>query len=297
VPQSAAPRSLLVPVAVGMGVMILWGATPIVTRIALDGMPPLFVACLRTAFGGLLAIPLLATVGQRLPGTGHSRRLLVISGLAGFVFFPIVYTVGQQRTSALHGVMILAALPIVTGAYAGIVFRRAPRRAWVVGCGVALVGEAILIGGRGASSSHTTLAGDLLIVAAALCVSAGYVAGAMLPPRGLSSRSTTLWGILLGTVVVAPLTAALFARDGVPDAGAKAWAAVLFLAVVTSILGYIGWYWALDRGGIARIATLQFLQPISGFILAALVLGEHVTLPIAVGSALIVGGVVIAPRA
>lgn len=284
-------------VVVAIGVMTVWGATPIVTRIALDGMPPLFVACLRTVFGGLLAIPLLATAGQRLPAAGRSRTLLSISAAVGFVIFPIIYTVGQQRTSALHGVMILAALPIFTGAYAGIVFRRAPRRAWVVGCGVALLGEAILIGGRGASASDATLVGDLLVLAAALCVSAGYVAGAMLPPRGLSSRSTTLWGILLGTIVVAPLTVALFAHDGVPDAGPKAWGAVLFLAVVTSILGYIGWYWALDRGGIARIATLQFLQPISGFVLAALVLGEHVTLPIAIGSALIVGGVVIAQRA
>ena len=67
---------------------------------------------------------------------------------------------------------------------------------------------------------------------------------------------------------------------------------MLFLAVVTSILGYVGWYWALDRGGIARIATLQFLQPVSGFVLAAVVLGESVTVPIAVGSALIVGGIV-----
>ena len=81
-----------------------------------------------------------------------------------------------------------------------------------------------------------------------------------------------------------------------PEAGAKAWGAVVFLALVTSILGYLGWYWALDRGGIARIATLQFLQPVSGFALAAIVLGESVTVPIAIGSALIVGGIVIAQR-
>ena len=82
-----------------------------------------------------------------------------------------------------------------------------------------------------------------------------------------------------------------------PTQARRRGASVVFLAVVTSILGYVGWYWALDRGGIARIATLQFLQPISGFVLAAIVLGENVTVPIAVGSALIVGGIVIAQRA
>ena len=277
--------------------MVIWGATPILTRVALDDLPPLAVACLRTIIAGLVAIPLLAGMRQRLPSDRESRTLLGISAAVGFVVFPVVYTVGQQRTSALHGVMILAALPLFTGVYAAIVIRRLPRRAWLVGCAVALVGEAVLIGGRGTSTGGATLAGDLIVLAAALCVSAGYVAGAMLPPRGLSSLATTLWGVLLGTIVLAPLAAGLFVREGLPEAGAKAWAAVVFLALVTSIVGYIGWYWALDRGGIARIATLQFLQPVSGFVLAAIVLGENVTVPIAVGSALIVGGIVIAQRA
>ena len=277
--------------------MVIWGATPILTRVALDELPPLVVACLRTIIAGLVAIPLLAAIRQRLPSSRGSRTLLGISAAVGFVVFPVVYTVGQQRTSALHGVMILAALPIFTGVYAAIVVRRVPRRAWLAGCAVALVGEVVLIAGRGSSSSHATLTGDLLVLAAALCVSLGYVAGAMLPPRGLSSKATTLWGVLLGTIVVAPLTIGLIASDGIPEASPKAWSAVLFLAVVTSILGYMGWYWALDRGGIARVATLQFLQPVSGFVLAALVLGESVTVPIAVGSALIIGGIVIAQRA
>ena len=279
-----------------MAVMVVWGATPIVTRIALDDLPPLVIACLRTVLGGLVAIPLLASGRHVMPANSHSRKLLVISAATGFVVFPIIYTIGQQRTSALHGVMILAVLPVFTGAYASLVARRMPRRVWLVGCAVAIGGEVVLIGGRGAAATDATLAGDLLVVAAALVVTAGYVAGAMLPPRGVSSVSATLWGVVLGTVLLGPLFVGLFVRDGVPDAGAKSWAAVIFLALVTSVLGYFGWYWALDRGGIQRIATFQFLQPVSGFILAAIVLGEHVTVPITVGGALIVGGVVIAQR-
>lgn len=277
--------------------MVVWGATPILTRLALDDLEPLVVASLRTVVAGLVAIPLLTAMRQQLPARPRSRILLGISAGAGFVVFPVVYTIGQQRTSALHGVMILAALPIFTGLYAALVARRVPPRRWLVGCAVALTGEVVLIAGRNASANDATLGGDLLVLAAALCVSAGYVAGAMLPPRGLSSLATTLWGVLLGTVVLLPLSVGLLARDGVPHAGATAWGAVLFLAVVTSILGYLGWYWALDRGGISRIATMQFLQPVSGVVLAAVVLSEKVNPPIAVGGALVVMGIVIAQRA
>ncbi len=288
------------PVLVAVLVMIVWGATPIMTRLALEDLEPLVVATLRTILAGLLAVPLIAHARMRFPATAPTRKLIVISGLAGFVVFPVVYTIGQARTSGLHGVMILAALPIFTGLYASLVARRRPGTAWIAGSVVALVGEAVLIGGRAAgegSGGDATLAGDLIVLAAALVVSAGYVAGAMLPARGVPSAAATYWGVVLGAVVLAPLATALLAADGWPEADATAWSAVLFLAVITSIVGYAGWYWALAHGGIQRIATLQFLQPLSGFALAAIVLGDRVTLPIAVGSALIVAGIVVAQRA
>ena len=285
------------PIVVAVLVMVVWGATPILTRIALEDMEPLVVATLRTIVAGLLAVPLLAHARLSLPRAATSRRLLALSAAAGFVVFPVVYTIGQERTSGLHGVMILAALPIFTGLYAAAVARRPPTGGWLVGCAIALAGEVVLIGARGGDASDATLGGDLLVLAAALVVSAGYVAGAMLPPRGVSSAAATYWGVVLGAVVLAPLATALLARDGLPEAGWRAWGAVAVLAVVTSVVGYIGWYWALDRGGIARISTLQFLQPLSGFALAVVVLGDSVTPTIAVGAAAIVCGVIIAQRA
>ena len=277
--------------------MLVWGATPILTRIALEDLAPLVVATLRTIVAGALAVPLLVHLRQPFPRAATSRRLLAVSAAAGFVIFTVVYTVGQQRTSGLHGVMILAALPIFTGTYASLVARRRPRRAWLLGSAVALVGEVVLIGARGGGGGDATLVGDLIVLAAALVVSAGYVAGAMLPPRGVSSAAATYWGVGLGALVLTPLALGLFAADGVPEAGPAAWGAVLFLAAVTSIAGYVGWYWALSRGGIQRIATLQFLQPLSGLVLAVLVLGEGVGPGTAIGAAAVIGGVVIAQRA
>jgi drug/metabolite transporter (DMT)-like permease len=284
------------PVVAAVLVMVVWGATPILTRLALEDMEPLLVATLRTVVAGVLAVPLIAMARLPAPRSPVTRKLLAVSGLAGFVVFPVVYTVGQERTSGLHGVMILAALPVFTGLYASAVARRRPARHWIAGSAVALVGEVVLIAGRGDGEGDATVAGDLIVLAAALVVSAGYVAGALLPPRGVPSSAATYWGVLLGAVVLSPLLIGVLGADGLPEAGATAWGAVLFLAIVTSIVGYIGWYWALDRGGIQRIATLQFLQPVSGFALAAVVLGDRVTLPIAAGSALVVAGVVVAQR-
>ena len=65
------------------------------------------------------------------------------------MIFPIVYTVGQDRTSAMHGVAILAGLPVFTGLWAALVMRRLPGAWWLAGCAIALLGEAVIIAVRG----------------------------------------------------------------------------------------------------------------------------------------------------
>ena len=288
---------LSAPVLVAVLVMVVWGATPVATRVATEDLDPLAVAVLRTVLAGIVAAPLLAVMGARPPTSGRARILLAVSATAGFVLFPVVYTIGQERTSAMHGVGILAGLPVFTGLYAACIARRLPGRWWVLGCAIALAGEAVIIAvRRSGTGAEATLVGDLLVFAAALVVSLGYVAGALLVPRGLSSAATTYWGVTLGALALLPLGLGLLLVGEPPPGDPEAWAAVLFLAIVTSIVGYIGWYWSLAHGGIGRIAPLQFLQPLSGLVLAAIVLGERLTWPLAVGAAAVIAGVALARR-
>lgn len=293
----ALPRSSLAPIVIAGLIMIIWGATPVATRLAVADLDPLFVGLLRTVFAGALALPIALALRQSLPKDGRGWLLLAVSGASGFIVFPLLYTFGQRDTSAMHGGMILAALPIFTGTYAALVERRRPSARWIVGCVIALAGECALIAFRsGSGGAEPTLGGDLLVLLSALLVAVGYVAGARLSQAGYSSLATTLWGVTLSAIVSAVITAILVTSDGWPSAGWVSWTAVLYLASITTILGYLGWYWALAKGGIARIATIQFFQPVSGLILAALLLGERMTLPLLAASIVILVGVWTAQR-
>ena len=295
---SRAGSWLAAPVVVSVLCMVIWGASPIATRLATEDMEPLVVAVLRTVLAALVAVPLVAAGGLRPPTNRHSRSLLAVSAAAAFVVFPVVYTIGQDRTSAMHGVAILAGLPVFTGLWAALVMRRLPSAWWLAGCALALVGEAVIIAVRdtGGGDDTATLTGDLIVLGAALAVSSGYIAGALLVPRGVPSATTTYWGVILGAIVLAPLGIGLAAGGEVPHGDAGSWAALLFLAVMVSIVGYVGWYWALARGGMMRMAPLMFPQPISGLVLAALILGERLSLALVVGAAFVLGGVAVARR-
>ena len=286
----------LAPAAVAGLVMVVWGATPVVTKLAVAEFDPLLAGLLRTLIGGLVAAPIIAAMGWPLPKDRLGKALLIVSAAAGLIVFPVLFSFGQRQTSAMHAGMILAALPVFTGSYAALFERRWPSRRWLFGCGLALIGEIALIALRGGTGGTAGIVGDGLVLIAALIVASGYVAGGRLGQLGYRAIATTFWGIALAAVVVAPVAGFVVVRDGWPDAGPVAWGAILWLAVVTSIVGYVGWYWALAQGGIARIGTIQFFQPISGLILASILLGERMTLPLLASSVLILAGVWIAQR-
>jgi len=264
------------PVAVALALMVVWGGTPMFSKIAIAQIDPLMVGILRTVIAGCLALPLAVAMRHPLPSDARGRQLLGFSAFSAFIAFPLLFTVGQQYTSALHGALVLATLPVFTSLFGTLLERRRVSKTWVVGCVIALAGEAVVIVWRTAGVAQgSSLKGDLMVLASSMLCALGYVAGARLSQRGYASLPTTLWGASAAAIVLAPLMAWQLARTGVPHAGPAAWGSVLVLALLTSVLGYVAWYWALGKGGISRIAPVQFTQPLFGIALAAVVLGDR----------------------
>lgn len=295
--NAASARAAIAPFAVAIAIMVVWGGTPLFSKLAATEIDPLLVGELRTVIAGVLAIPILLVMRLALPESPRLRWTLAYSGFAAFVAFPLLFTEAQATTSALHGALILATLPVFTSLFGTIVERRKVTWVWVAGCALALAGEVALIVVRSAGGPGGSLVGDALVLLSAVICSTGYVAGARLAQAGYSSLGTTLWGVAGSAVALAPLTAWSLSRVGVPHASVTAWGSVLVLAVLTSIVGYIAWYWALARGGISRIAGMQFTQPIFGMVLAALVLHERPAPLTLVAAVAILAGAAVVQRA
>jgi drug/metabolite transporter (DMT)-like permease len=280
-----------------LAAVILWGASPVAAKVAVADLSPLSVAVLRTFLGGALAVPVALALKIGLPAQRRLQLILLLSGFCGFIGFPLLFTFGVHRTSANHASMILAALPIFTGAIALAWDRRRPTRIWIIGSMIALVGEIVLITGRGGTDGGTaTVAGDALVLVSNAFASLDYVAGGRLQQAGYPSTGTTFWGAAAMALVLAPVVPVLWLRGAFDVASVPAWSAIAYLAVVVTILGYVLWYWALGKGGIARVGLIQFLQPVSGVILAALLLREGISLSFVLASALVLFGVWLAIR-
>src|SRR5262249_43981508 len=125
--------------------VLIWGGSPVATKFALTDLSPFHVALLRTVFGGIAAIPIAAMLRIPWPKQREQGNLLLLSSFCGFIAFPLAFSLGMRLTSAVHGSMILALLPLATGAIAFAWERRWPHWLWWLGSAIALVGEGAVI--------------------------------------------------------------------------------------------------------------------------------------------------------
>lgn len=284
------------PLIVAVFAVTLWGLTPVAAKVAVEVVDPTLVGVLRMALSGLVAWPAILLLRLAPPKTRPLLVLIAISSVTGMIVFPLLFNVGQRMTSASHAALILAVSPLVTGLVASAVERRLPGRKWWIGSAIALSGEFALVSGRDLDSGGATLLGDLVVLASGCIASVGYVAGGRLQQSGYAALSATLWSVGLASLVLAPTLPFLTTIGQLAQVPALPWLAIAQLAIGSSIVAYVAWYWSLGVGGIARIGLVQFLQTPAGVFAALWLLGEPLTLPLIVSAAAILAGVFIAQR-
>lgn len=288
-------RPFLPYLAGGLAVAI-WGATPAATAILARDVTPGLIGVARLMACAAVLVPVAILFRPRLPNDRRGWIALLTSAVVGFFGSFMMQGLGIPRTSTTHAALILTLPPVFTAITQFLLARRWPKRQWWVGSAVALAGVATLILGRdlAGAASTSSLAGDLIVLAGAVTVSIGYVAGAKLSAR-IGLFAATTWSLLLGAAVTVPALPALL--GGFANVTWAGWAALAFLALLCTLVGFAAWFWALDKGGVASIAPLQFGQPVVSLIIAVTLLSEDLSATILLALCLISCGVYLSRRA
>lgn len=254
------------------------------TRVAVDGMSPLFIGAGRAVVAAVLAAAALAITKQRFPRGIQWLRLAVVAGgiVAGF---PLLTTFALTSTSASHGAVVIALLPAATATVAVIRGRERPRPLfWVLtGVGVVAALGFALVQSGGFGSLHWA---DLLLLGAVVAAAIGYAEGGLLA-RELGSWQTISWALVVASPVMILLTAASLG-SGLPSTSLAGWAAFAYLGVVSMFLGFFAWYRGLAIGPMAQVSQIQLVQPVMTIAWAALLLGEPLTVTTVAGGLLVI---------
>jgi drug/metabolite transporter (DMT)-like permease len=99
--------------------------------------------------------------------------------------------------------------------------------------------------------------------------------------------------IVLSNAVWAPAGLGYAAHNGLPHLSGSAWVGVLYLALVTTVIAYSGWFWGLQHLSAQDVTPLLLVQPVAGTLIAIAVRGERPTAPTWIGGALVLAGVAV----
>ena len=288
---------MAVVLIVAIASMVLWGGTPAATRYAVTGFDPVMAAVMRIAVAASLSVLIIVSARLSAPSGLRQWALAAVSGICCFALFPVVLGSGIVRTSTGHAALIIAMGPVATGLMAAGLARRLPKRQWWLGSAIALGGVALLLSENdGAGTGTGDVLGDLICVAGMCIVAVGYIAGSKLSAEQ-NSFSVTCWGLVIAGLTLLPVLLTRGPGYGWDAVDAASWGGVIYLAIFSSIIGYAGFFWALDKGGVMRISPIQFIVPVVGVMFGCLLFDEAFTLVMSISTVAIVGGIAFARRA
>jgi len=272
-----------------IGVVIFSGSLP-ATRVADAGFTPLFLTGARATIAGVLGLGLLLAFREKRPGRGEVLPLLIVAaGVA--VGFPLLTALALQHLTAARAILYIGLLPLSTAMFAVLRGGERPHLAfWLF----SMLGSLLIAGYALARGAGAISVGDGMMLLAIIICGLAYAEGAKLS-RTLGGWQVVSWELVLSLPVMAGLMAACWPGDLGQVAG-SAWVGLGYVAVFSSLIGFLFWYRGMAQGGIAAVGQLQLLQPGFGLILAGTLLHETIGWPLIAVMAAVAGCVAAAKR-
>jgi drug/metabolite transporter (DMT)-like permease len=279
-----------------VAVYLFWGGNFVFSKITLKEIPGPLVAGMRTVFA---AIALMAVYKRsRNPDRPPLRRdeypQLCIIGVCGIAVNQVCFLIGLSLTSASHAALVIGLTPFMVLFLAWFRGQEAFTSNRAIGLAVAVCGMALLQK-PSASAQTASLLGDVLILGAGLSFAVYTVFGKELAAEH-GGMAVIAVSYAAGAIFLLPMTLFFASRFDFSQVSAAAWWAFGYMSVVSSVLCYIGWAYALKRLSASRLTAFSYLQPLVATLLALPMLGEPITAALVSGGGLIMAGVFLSER-
>ncbi len=254
---------------------------------------PLLFAAVRFTLAGLLLVGL-----ARLLEPSHvgRRDLLPMLGLGavGIAAAQPFLAVGVGITTAANSALIFSTAPIwgmLLGFALGL---ERPRPRGVAGLALALLVGLVVSGGLSLGDGDT-LAGDLLVLGAAICWGCYTVLSLPLLERH-PPLSVAAYPMVAGGLAIFPV-AALFPVGVLPGAASLAWSvwgAAIYSLLFSAAFGFAAWQRGVRRVGANRVLVYQYLVTLIGVSAGVVLLGERFGPEKILGAVILLAGVYLA---
>ena len=287
------PQRLGAVIAQQVLVAFIWGGTWIAGRIVSAEMPALAAAGWRFVLGMLTLGLLVWRSAGGLPRISLADAARVgVMGATGILIYNLCFFYGLQHMQAGRGALVIALNPVAVALAAWLLLGESLSRIKLLGIAIALLG-CLLVIGRG--DPLALLRGDIgsgeLAILGCVASWCAYTLIGRWTSRTLAPLTMTFYASVAGGVMLLIVGLAEGSLRSLPVVSWRAVASLLYLGVLSSGFSYVWYANGVMRLGATRAAAFINLVPICAVLLGALLLDEHVGLPVLAGGALVLLGV------
>lgn len=271
----------------------VWGASFIVTKLALRELAPMTIVWLRFMIG--LPVLAVAMARRRELALPAPREMLSFAflGFLGITFHQWLQANGLVTARATTTAWIVATIPVFIVLLGWFFLKE--KLGWVRTAGIVLAAlGVVLVVSRGdlklLASGQFGAKGDFLILISAL----NWAVFSVLSRSALGRHPASRLMFYVNASACLFNTFFFLAGPGPAELLRMTpftWAAVAFLGLFCSGLAYIFWFDALKALPVSRAGAFLYIEPLVAMAVAAVVLKEAMTVPSLAGGAVIILGV------
>ena len=269
----------------------IWGSTWLFIKLGLADLPPLTFAGIRFVIACAILFSLIRIRRIQLPRARRDWILLAVSGILSFGFnYGLVFW-GEQYISSGLAAVLQSTLPAF-----GLVFAHfhlpAERLSWkrIAGVVLGVFGVGVVFSNQLTIAGPRALAGCIALILSAMFAAYSNVLvkayGRKLNPAVLSAGQM-FFGLLLLLAVGLPLEGNPLHFHWTP----KAVMALLYLAIVGSVIAFLLYYWLVLKMDVTKSMLIALVTPVVAVILGMIVLDEEFGWRTLAGGAMIISGI------
>ena len=248
----------------------IWGSAFMFIKISAVDFGPILLVTLRLLIAGLVFMPLLLRKKYRLLFKSHLPGIIIIAIFSNALPFTLFAFASLGATSNMLGILN-GTTAFLTTLIAYFWLNESISSKQIIGLCLGFLGVIILV--NPANGSSTVIA-SMCALLGSLCYAFN---GNYLEKFHSNSNKKVLigWSMLFGGLFMTP-----FAFFNLPDAipNLNSFLALLWLAVVSTGIGYLGYIRLINRIGAVKTSTLTYLLPVFSIIWGAIFLQEKITL-------------------
>jgi drug/metabolite transporter (DMT)-like permease len=291
-------------------IVTVWGVTFISTKVLINsGLTPAQIFTIRftIAYIGIWIVCLIKGGRDKVLFTCNLKEelMMVFLGVTGGSLYFLTENTALAHTQASNAAFIVCIAPLLTLLLTLLLKRlfKGPLMDGLedVRLGFPLIGGTVMaLTGMflvvfNGYTLHISPKGDLLAFGAALCWALYSQFMSQMTLRYgtfFATRKVFFYGLI--TIIPVIL---LSDNSNLPDvqfSAIQVWGNLLFLSVLASLFCFIGWNRVMAAIGNVTSTNYVYLNPVITLIAAIIILGESMTVTAAIGSAMILGGVILA---